>query len=77
MLIGKLCFGSAQLVFVLIGSLVVLWRVPLPRALWLALLVSSALMAGGLGAFLLVQKHGKVGALVRWLAGRGIGGPGH
>jgi uncharacterized protein (TIRG00374 family) len=73
-LIGKLCFAFGHLLFVALGSIVILWRIQLPRALWEAMLVSSALVAGGMLAFLLLQKYGKLGAMIRWLAARKIGG---
>ena len=73
-LIGKLCFSLAHLLFVMIGSALVLWRIPLPGTLWGAMLISSTLMTAGMAAFLLIQKHGKVGGLIRWLVARNIGG---
>ena len=74
-LIGKVCFAFAHLLFVLIGSAVVLWRIDLPRALWLGMCVCGGLLACGMGAFLLLQKHGKLGAIVRWLVSHKVGGP--
>jgi len=69
-LIGKLCFALAHLIFVALGALLVLWRVPLPGPLWIAMLACGALLAAGITAFLLLQKHGNLGVLVRWLAAR-------
>jgi hypothetical protein len=60
--------------FVILGAGLILWRVPLPGTLWLAMLVSGGLVASGIVTFLLLQKHGKLGALVRWLAARKLGG---
>jgi hypothetical protein len=73
-LIGKLCFGFAHVLFVVIGSILTLWRIHLPRTLWLGMIISGSLVAGGMVTFLLVQKHGKLGALVRWLVARKVGG---
>jgi uncharacterized protein (TIRG00374 family) len=73
-LIGKLCFALGHLLFVVLGAALILWRVPLPKTIWLAMLVSGLLVAGGIVAFLLLQKHGKVGSLIRWLAARKVGG---
>lgn len=73
-LIGKVCFALAHLVFVALGSIVIAWQVKLPAALCVAMLVSSALVSGGIIAFLLLQKFGRLGALIRWLAARGLGG---
>src|SRR5215471_8143266 len=44
-LIGKLCFGFAHLLFVFTGSIFILATVTLPTALWVAMLFSSALVA--------------------------------
>jgi uncharacterized protein (TIRG00374 family) len=73
-LIGKLCFALAHLLFVVLGAVLVLWRVKIPAALWSAMLGSGALMAGGMIGFLLLQKYGRLGGLVRWLAARELGG---
>jgi uncharacterized membrane protein YbhN (UPF0104 family) len=67
-MIGKLCFALAHLLFVVLGGGLVLWRVPMPKALWLAMFLSSAVLGAGMFAFLLLQKYGKLGALLRWLA---------
>jgi len=74
-LIGKVCFSLAHLLFVVCGSVITLWRIDLPRALWLGMSVSGALIASGMGAFLLIQKYGKLGGLVRWLVSHNVGGP--
>jgi uncharacterized protein (TIRG00374 family) len=67
-LIGKLCFALAHLTFVTLGAVLVLWRVHLPKALWVGMIVSGGLLAVGMIIFLLLQKYGKLGTLVRWLA---------
>ncbi len=72
--IGKLAYVLAQLIFVSLGSIVTLLEVELPTGVWPALLVSSALLALGIFSFLLVQKYGKLGALVRWLVSHNVGG---
>jgi hypothetical protein len=74
-LIGRLCLGAGYLVFVTVGSLVVLPSVDLPRSVLLAMVLSGGLVGAGLLALLLVQKHGKLGALVRWLAAYRLAGP--
>jgi glycosyltransferase 2 family protein len=73
-LIGKLAYTLAQLIFVSVGSIIVLWDVSLPPGVWTAMLAGSAMLAAGVFAFLLIQKYGKLGALVRWFANRRIGG---
>jgi hypothetical protein len=73
-LVGRLCAGVGHLLFVVAGSLFVLRSVTLPRGLWAAMLLSGGLVAAGILAFLLLQKHGKLGALVRWLAAHKLAG---
>ena len=72
--IGKLAYVLAQLIFVALGSIATLWKVDLPSGVWPAMLLSSAILALGIFSFLLVQKYGKLGALVRWLVLHKIGG---
>lgn len=73
-LIGKVCFALAHLIFVLLGTVLIFWSTRLPPALWLAMLITSVLVGGGILAFLLIQKYGKLGTVIRWLAARKIGG---
>lgn len=73
-LIGKVCFGLAHLLFVLLGVPVVMHAVRLGPGVWIPLLLSATLVATGIIIFLLLQKHGKLGAPIRWLVARGIGG---
>lgn len=72
--IGKLAYSLAQLVFVSLGSIVTLWKVELPAGVWPTMLLGSALLAAGIFSFMLVQKYGKLGALIRWLVSHRIGG---
>ena len=72
-IIGKLSFALAHLSFVILGGVLLLRRLTLPRALWIALLAITALLATGIVAFLFIQKHGKLGALTRWLSARHVG----
>jgi uncharacterized protein (TIRG00374 family) len=67
-LIGKLCFALAHLIFVSCGAILVLWEVNLPRPVWVAMVICGGLLGTGIVSFLLLQKHGKLGTLVRWLA---------
>ncbi|MBP8644916.1 MAG: flippase-like domain-containing protein [Syntrophobacteraceae bacterium] len=68
--VGKLAYSIAQLLFVSLGSIITLWGVDLPRGVWPALLSGSALLAAGVFGFLIAQKFGKLGAVLRWLSGR-------
>jgi uncharacterized protein (TIRG00374 family) len=73
-LIGKLSFALGHLLFVVLGAVVIVWQVRLPGTFLAAMLVSGGLVASGVIAFLLLQKYGKLGALVRWLVARKVGG---
>lgn len=75
-LIDKACFALGHLLIVLTGSAFILLRLPLPPALRIAMMVAIAPMAVGIVSFVLLQKEGKLGAMVRWLAARRVGGPG-
>jgi Lysylphosphatidylglycerol synthase TM region len=69
-LIEKVCFALAQIIFVAIGLVAVVRWVQLPGPLWVSMLASGGLMAGGVTAFLILQRRGKLGGMVRWLAVR-------
>ncbi|MDY0041961.1 MAG: lysylphosphatidylglycerol synthase domain-containing protein [Desulforhabdus sp.] len=73
-LIGKLSFAISQLLFVAAGSILIVTQVDLPVALWVGMLISSGLLALGIFGFLLVQKYGKLGCLIRWLVSHNLGG---
>lgn len=73
-LIGKVCFGLAHLLFVALGTLIILHTVRLEKVVWIPLLLSALLVACGMFVFFLLQARGKLGAPIRWLAARGIGG---
>ncbi len=69
-LIEKFCFAFSQVLFALAGCVFIVGHVHLSRPILVSMLLSVALVAGGIFAFFLLQKHGKLGALVRWLAAR-------
>jgi len=73
-IIGKLSYTLAQLIFVVLGSFFVLWKIELPVGVWVAMLAGSTLLGAGLLGFLAVQKYGKLGAIVRWLMVHKVGG---
>jgi uncharacterized membrane protein YbhN (UPF0104 family) len=73
-IIGKLAYALSQLLFVVLGSMLILWRIRLPAAGSIAMLTASALLGAGIVGFLVVQKHGKLGAVVRWLVAHKVGG---
>lgn len=73
-LIGKVCFSVAHLLFVAIGTVFILRSVRLPRVVLVPLLLSALLVGCGIFAFFLLQMRGKLGAPIRWLAAKGVGG---
>lgn len=73
-LVGKMCFGLAHLIFVTIGTFFIVRVVRMPMVVWISLFLSGALVGSGIVTFLLVQKYGKLGAVIRWVVARRIGG---
>lgn len=73
-LIGKLCFALAHLAFAVLGALLLLWRLKLPAALWMAMMAGGGLVGTGMIIFLALQKFGKLGGVVRWLAAQKFSG---
>jgi uncharacterized protein (TIRG00374 family) len=73
-LVSKLSFALAHLLFVTLGTLLVQPVLELPHALWVLLLTGGGVILIGIITFLFVQKHGKLGVVIRWLAKRNIGG---
>ncbi len=74
LLVDKACVAVAHLLLVLIGAGVILWQVKLPAPLGAAMVLAAVLLAAGIISFLLLQIYGKLGAVIRWLARRNIGG---
>ena len=73
-LLDKLMTAVAHLVLVVLGAVFLFWRVSLPTQLWVAMAATTGLLTTGIVVFLLLQKHGKLGALCRWLVDRKLGG---
>lgn len=73
-LIGKVCFALAHLLFVALGTIVIVRSVHFTTMEWVSLLVSGLLVAAGILTFFLLQKYGKLGGLIRWLVAKNIGG---
>ncbi len=76
LIVDKLSLASAQLLFVVGGTCAVLWKITLPRSLWAALVTGTLLLLMGVIGFFIVQKYGKLGAVVRWAVARRLGGSG-
>ena len=74
-LVEKVAFAVAQVLFVALGSVVVLPHFDLPRPLWTSMLFGGLLVAGGIVAFLFLQIRGHLSGLVRRLAVRRNGEP--
>lgn len=74
-LVGRLSAGLAHASFVACGSVVVMCVANLPRPVWVAMFASGGFVIGGMLVFLLLQKYGKLGVFVRWLAARRFAGP--
>lgn len=73
-LIGKVCFAMAHLLFVAFGMLIVARSIHFSALEWVPLLISGFLVTAGIATFFLLQKFGKLGAFLRWLAERNVGG---
>jgi uncharacterized protein (TIRG00374 family) len=72
--IGKLSHALSHLIVVVLGSIVISWKIRLPFAVSTALLTGSVLVGAGIVGLLVIQKYGKLGVVVRWLAARNVGG---
>lgn len=72
-LIEKVSFALAQVLFVAIGAILVVRYAALPPTVWALMLCGSAPVIGGIIAFLVLQRRGKLGGLVRWLESRRTG----
>jgi hypothetical protein len=73
-IVGKLSYALAQLIFAVAGSVVILLGVDLPVGVWIAVLGGSSLLGAGIIGFFLVQKYGKLGSVVRWAVAHKLGG---
>jgi len=73
-LVGRLSTGMAHALFVTVGSIVVVSSAKLPRPIWAAMFASGGFVIAGIVVFLLLQKYGKLGGFVRWLAARPFAG---
>jgi hypothetical protein len=73
-LISKLCFAIAHLLFVALGSVVIVRSAHFSVAEWLPLLLGAVLVTSGILTFFVLQKNGKLGIVLRWLVAKNIGG---
>jgi hypothetical protein len=73
-MIGKLAFALAQLLYVVAGSLLVLRQVHLGGPVIGAILFGGILVGTGILGFFVVQRRGKLGAVARWMVTHRMGG---
>src|SRR5215469_10577795 len=69
-LVEKFCLSFAQVLFVLVGSVFLAGRIHLQTPVWVSMFLSISVLAAGMLVFFLLQKYGKLGGLIRWLAVR-------
>ncbi len=74
LIIDKLSFALSKLLFVVIGSLTLLWNIDLSPAIRIGMFVGSGILGAGILGFLIVQRYGRLGSVVRWLIRYNIGG---
>ena len=75
-IIDKLSQALAQIIFVAGSGFIIAHRVVLPAGLWVALIAGTGVLTCGIIGFFVVQKYGKLGAVVRWAVAHRIGGAG-
>jgi hypothetical protein len=73
-IIDKLSYALAQLIFVVGGSLITLPGAGIPRPIWISMLIATTLLGSGMFIFLVMQKYGKLGGFFRWLVNHRLGG---
>jgi uncharacterized protein (TIRG00374 family) len=74
-LIDKACMALAHLLIVVAGAgLLLFGGIRLPPVLQTTMLVSGSVIAAGIIAFMLIQKEGKLGAMLRWRLVRRLAG---
>ncbi len=73
-IVDKLSYALAQMIFVAGGTLAMLHGMRMSGAVWIAMLTATTLLAAGMLIFLLMQRYGKLGSVLRWLVNHRIGG---
>ena len=73
-LLDKFCTAFAHLLVVILGSAIVFLRMELPLVLRTVMLLSTIVLTCGIFGFMLVQKEGKVGSIIRWFVAHRLGG---
>lgn len=72
--LDKLCMAMAHLACVVVGVVVVLSCSSLPAAFQAVMILGTLALGGGIVGFLLIQRYGKLGAVIGWLVAHKIGG---
>jgi uncharacterized protein (TIRG00374 family) len=65
--LDKLMTAVAHVALVLFGAAFLLWRVKLPWQLWIVMAITTATLAGGIGALFVLQTRGAIGTACGWL----------
>lgn len=73
-IIGKVAYALAHFLFVIVGSILIIWKIHLPAAGSITLLAGSTILGSGILAFLIIQKYGQLGTVVRWFVAHRVGG---
>ena len=73
-IIDKLSYALAQLLFVVAGSLVCFPAMNVSPAVMGAMIGGTSFLGAGILVFLGLQKYGKLGLFLRWLVSRRVGG---
>ncbi len=73
-IIGKVTYALSQIILSTLGAMFFILGIRLSPAGFIGILTMNILILGGLIGFLLVQKYGKLGSMLRWLVARKIGG---
>ena len=74
LIVDKLSFALSKLLFVVIGSLTLLWSINISPAIRIGMFIGSGILGSGIVGFLIVQRYGKLGSIVRWLVQKNLGG---
>jgi uncharacterized protein (TIRG00374 family) len=73
-IIDKLSYALAQLLFVVVGSVATFPSMHISHEVFTAMLAGTLLLSAGIFGFLILQHQGKLGAFMRLLARHHIGG---
>jgi hypothetical protein len=75
-LLDKLSCAISQLILIVFGCALFVPRFAMSHALWSALIVVTAALGCGIIGFLVVQRCGRLGSVVRWAVRHRLGGLG-